>query len=65
MATLARRQLMIAPETAEYLRRPLATLYAWRSRGQGPHAIKVGRSLLYDAADVERWLAELDRPGAA
>ena len=35
-----------------------ATLYAWRSRGLGPRAIKVGGELRYRRSEVEAWLDE-------
>src|SRR4051812_13003699 len=42
-------------ELAARLKIPLKTLYAWRYRGEGPPALKVGRHLRYRARDVERW----------
>ena len=51
--------LMTTVEVAEYLSVPVATLWAWRHRGEGPLAIKVGRHLRYRAEDVERWLDSL------
>jgi excisionase family DNA binding protein len=53
--------LMTAEELADYLAVPLATLYAWRYRGDGPPAVKVGRHLRYRVEDVESWLATLAR----
>jgi excisionase family DNA binding protein len=50
------KDLMTAEELAAYLAVPLATLYAWRYRREGPPAIKVGRHLRYRTQDVERWL---------
>jgi len=52
------RPLMTAEDLAEHLVVPIATLYAWRSRGQGPPAIKVGRWLRYRRSDVEAWLTK-------
>jgi excisionase family DNA binding protein len=49
-------QLMTTVELADYLEIPIATLYSWRTKGEGPPAIKVGRHLRYRASDVERWL---------
>jgi excisionase family DNA binding protein len=49
-------QLMTTVELAEYLEIPIATLYGWRTKREGPPAIKVGRHLRYRASDVERWL---------
>jgi excisionase family DNA binding protein len=48
--------LLTPDELAEYLQKPKATLYAWRSRGEGPPAIRVGRDLRWRKADVEEWL---------
>ena len=53
------RQVLISiDELAEYLAKPKASLYAWRSRGLGPKAIRVGRDLRYRMSEVERWLDE-------
>jgi predicted DNA-binding transcriptional regulator AlpA len=35
---------------------PEQTLYHWRWQGIGPKAIKIGRHLRYNPADVARWL---------
>lgn len=32
------------------------TIYDWRKRRYGPPAIKVGRRLFWDPADVQTWL---------
>ncbi len=52
---------MTALEVAEYLEIPIATLYGWRTKGDGPTAIKVGRHLRYRSSDVERWLETRSR----
>lgn len=38
------------------------TVYEWRSRGGGPVAIKVGRSLRWRSSDVEQWLNDRTGP---
>jgi excisionase family DNA binding protein len=43
-------------EVAAYMRVPVETLYAWRKRGYGPPAARLGRHLRYAAADVQAWL---------
>lgn len=48
--------LLTAQELAEYLGVPVATLYAWRYRGDGPASFRVGRHLRYRAHDVETWI---------
>lgn len=57
--------LLTIPEVAERLRVPPATLRYWRTRGEGPKGFKVGRRVLYRAATVDRWLAELERESTA
>ena len=50
------RTLLSPADLASYLAVPLATVYAWRSRQEGPRGIRVGRHVRYRLADVERWL---------
>jgi excisionase family DNA binding protein len=51
-------RLMTAAEVAEHLGVPVATLYQWRYRREGPRGLRVGRHLRYRRADVESWVAE-------
>lgn len=51
-------EVMTPVQVAEWLSIPKNTLYAWRSRGKGPKASKVGRHLRYRRSEVERWLDE-------
>lgn len=55
---MARDQWMTPDEVAERLRVPRATLYAWRYRGIGPAAVRVGRHLRYRIEAVEQWERE-------
>lgn len=48
--------LMTPEEVSDVLGVPTATLAAWRWRGTGPVAIRVGRHVRYRQADVERWI---------
>jgi excisionase family DNA binding protein len=50
--------VMTPEEVAGYLQVPVATLYAWRTKGTGPLAIRVGKHLRYRRADVDAWLEE-------
>lgn len=55
----ARRSDLFSPaDLADYLGVPLATVYRWRSHGDGPEGIRVGRHVRYRTVDVERWLDE-------
>jgi excisionase family DNA binding protein len=58
--------LLSVDQVARWLGKPKATLYAWRSRGQGPPGIRVGNALRYRRTEVERWLDERsDQPSDA
>lgn len=48
--------LLGTEQLAALLGVPVATLYAWRNKGEGPKAIKVGRHVKYRPTDVEAWL---------
>jgi excisionase family DNA binding protein len=52
----AKEGLMSVQELSAYLSVPEASVYAWRYRGTGPTAVKVGRYLRYRPQDVEDWL---------
>ena len=48
-------------EASDRLRTPEATLRYWRHMGKGPKSFKLGRRVLYEAADVEAFIAEAKR----
>jgi len=48
--------LISAQELAEYLDVPVATIYAWRYRRQGPPGLRVGKHLRYRRIDVNEWI---------
>ena len=50
--------LLKTKEVAEMLRVPDATLRYWRSRGLGPPSFRLRRAVVYDRADVDRWVAD-------
>jgi excisionase family DNA binding protein len=54
---------MTTAEVAELLRAPQETVRYWRHLGKGPRSFKVGRRVLYPAADVRAWLTELETSG--
>lgn len=45
-------------EVADYLGIPIMTLYHWRSRGEGPVGMKIGRHVRYDPDAVRAWCDE-------
>lgn len=46
---------------------PVATVYQWNSRGEGPPRMRIGGHVRYRLADVERWETSryVDDRGAA
>ena len=48
--------LLSTQQLANYLEVPLATIYAWRHRGEGPPGFRVGRHIRYRRTDVELWI---------
>jgi predicted DNA-binding transcriptional regulator AlpA len=54
--------LLTADQVAQWLGKPKATLYAWRTRGRGSRGIKVGGDLRYRRSDVEMYLDQNTDP---
>ena len=48
--------LLTIRQLAAKLQVPEQTLYAWRTRGEGPPGLRVGRYVRYRPRDVEAWL---------
>lgn len=46
-------------ELAEYLKIPVKTIYNWRTAGDGPRGIRIGKHLRYRQRDVDAWLDRL------
>lgn len=51
-------RLLTVENVAGYLEVPVATIYAWRYRRQGPPGFRVGRHLRFRKSDVERWIED-------
>ena len=50
---------------AESLGVPVRTVYAWRYKGEGPKAYKIGRHVRYRPEDVDVWLEQqADKAGS-
>lgn len=52
------RKLLTITEAAQLLRKPVATLRYWRSVGEGPRSARLGRTVVYDADDLDAWIDE-------
>jgi predicted DNA-binding transcriptional regulator AlpA len=55
-STVGLPDLLSASELAAYLGVPVSTLYYWRGKGGGPKGFKLGKRVVYRAADVATWL---------
>lgn len=51
-----RRELLTIQEVAERLTVSVGCIRAWRLRGEGPPAIRVGSALRWDPDEVDVWL---------
>lgn len=51
-------RLLTVNDLANHLNVPVATIYAWRYRHEGPPGFRVGRHLRYRYADVEQWIQD-------
>jgi excisionase family DNA binding protein len=49
-------RLMTLTGLSDMLGVPVATLYGWRHRGEGPRGYRVGRHVRYRRVEVEDWL---------
>lgn len=50
-------EYMTTAEVADRLRQPESTVRYWRYIGYGPSSFKLGRRVLYRAAEVAQWAA--------
>lgn len=57
--------LMEIGDVAALMRISPSLLAKWRMRGRGPPFIKAGRRILYECAEVRRWLREQTRSSTA
>lgn len=51
-------RLLRTPAASERLGVAEETLRYWRWRGEGPPSFKIGRAVVYDEEELERWIAE-------
>jgi excisionase family DNA binding protein len=65
MASTGYDPLLTIDEVSAWLGIPRGTLYQWRTRQQGPRAIKVGGALRYRRAEVESYLDRHTDPRTA
>jgi predicted DNA-binding transcriptional regulator AlpA len=56
-------QLWSIKDVGHYLDVPVATIYQWRVRGEGPPATRMGKHLRFEPEVVRAWVSE-HREGA-
>lgn len=49
-------ELLRMEQVSELLDVPVNTLRYWRQKGTGPTSTRIGRRVVYRAADVQAWL---------
>ena len=52
-------------EAADYVRLAKSTLDHMRTAGKGPRFIKLGRKILYDSRDLDKWFDDNRRSSTA
>ena len=62
--TLTVSKLIDAKAVAEWLSVTTQTLADWRCAGIGPAAIKIGRAVRYEAAEIQRFIDAGRKSGA-
>lgn len=58
-------QRMRTPQAAAYCGSSVSTLNKYRLTGEGPDFIKIGRAVVYDQADLDKWLSSRKRRSTA
>jgi excisionase family DNA binding protein len=56
--TMVEDPLLSPKQVAELLSVPVATIYQWRYRSEGPPGFKLGGHVRYRRSSVEAWLDE-------
>jgi len=50
--------LLTESQTAERIAIPVSTLRYWRSTGEGPNFVKIGKYVRYDPSTLERFIQQ-------
>src|SRR5262245_25362941 len=57
--------LLTAEQAAKFLNMAVQTLAIWRTRGDGPVYLRVGRRIMYRKSDLIAWLNKREFPHTA
>jgi excisionase family DNA binding protein len=61
---VALEKLLSIEEVAELLGVPKRSMYRWRTTGEGPKGVRVGRHLRYRPESVSTWLEQREHQGS-
>jgi excisionase family DNA binding protein len=61
---MALEKLLSIEEVADLLGVPKRSMYRWRTTGEGPKGVRVGRHLRYRPESVSAWLEQRERQGS-
>lgn len=53
---VSRGELLKIDQVANHLKVSVGCIRAWRIKGEGPPAIRIGTALRWDSAEVDEWL---------
>lgn len=57
MDSMGNSKLLTPTQVSERIQRPVRTLERWRSTGEGPAFVRLGRRIAYREEDVDAWLS--------
>ncbi|OOO32844.1 DNA-binding protein [Rhizobium sophoriradicis] len=60
-ASNQQRRMLRTEDAANYTGLSASTLNKFRLSGEGPSYIKIGKSVVYDPADLDKWLSSKRR----
>jgi len=52
---MEKQQILTPKDLAERYKMPIATVYQWNHRGNGPKRIRVGKHVRYRLSDILDW----------
>jgi excisionase family DNA binding protein len=57
------REWLTPEQVAQRLGKSKVTIYRWSRKGEGPAGVRIGGTIKFDKAEVERWLSAQETVG--